>query len=89
MATRLLQVKVLSPKDTLYDGPALAVSSKNTSGKFDMLPEHANFVTFIENDPITITTPENKKLTFKFPMGIIYITKDNVTIYTQPQALKI
>lgn len=80
-----LQVQVLSPETTLFAGPALSVSSKNSSGNFDLLPQHANLITFIDNNSIVIRKPNQEKVNFKFPFAIIYITNDQVTIYAQPR----
>lgn len=80
---KVLQVKVLSPKQTLYDGPAVAVSSKNSQGNFDILPEHANFITITNNAPVTILTPDNKKVTFNLQTAIIYNTASTVNVYTE------
>lgn len=85
----ILQISVLSPQQILYKGPALSVSSKNSSGKFDILPEHANMVTFIENFPISLRLDNNGKKEFKFPMAIIYVTNNLVKIYAQPEIVQI
>lgn len=49
-----LKVKVLSPNQILFQGLALSISSKNSFGNFDILPYHANFITLVQNQPITI-----------------------------------
>ena len=40
-----LQVRIVSPKGEVFKGEATAVSSRNSVGNFDILPQHANFVT--------------------------------------------
>lgn len=82
MAQKLIKLLILAPKKTIFSGDVLAVSSKNSSGKFDILPEHANFITLVENQPITIMMPDNKRLTFNFPVSIIYNNASTVKIYT-------
>ncbi len=89
LTQEVLNVNVLSPQDILFSGPATSVSSKHSSGNFDLLPRHANFVTFIENYPITIIKPDGVKITFKFPMGIIHIANNQVKIYAQPELPKV
>lgn len=49
-----LKVKILSPTQTIYDGEALSVSSTNSTGKFDILPFHANFITLIQKSSIIL-----------------------------------
>lgn len=77
-----LQVKVLAPKETLFEGEALSVSSKNSSGRFDILPEHANFITLIENNSLIIAKKNKEKLQFNFSLAIIYVSRNQVNIYT-------
>lgn len=79
----MLQVKIISPKQDLFQGQASSVSSVNSQGKFDILPEHANFITIIEKSPIVVRTADNRTLTFNFPLAIIHTEKDQVSIYTQ------
>ncbi len=82
MATQTLHVRIISPQKILYEGDALSVSSKNSAGKFDILAEHVNFITLIENNPIIVHLPEKKVLNFNFPLSIIYTAKNAVNIYT-------
>ena len=82
----VLQVKIVSPKGTLFYDSALSVSSTNTAGKFDILPWHANFITIVNNVPIIIRKVNKEEANFKFPLAIIYVTQDKVNIYTDIQA---
>lgn len=81
----LLQVHIISPKQDFYQGPALSVSSVNSSGKFDILPQHANFITLIQNQPIIVRVPGQGALTFKFPIAILSVTNNQVNIFTDIQ----
>lgn len=81
----ILKVKIISPKQTIFEDSALSVSSQNTAGKFDILPEHANFITLVQNMPIEIIKPNKEKTTFNFPLAIIYNTNNKVSIYTDIQ----
>lgn len=87
MPDQSLIVRVISPQQIFFEGPAASVSSKNMSGNFDILPQHANFLTLIENYPIIIRPVLGKPITFNFPLAIIYTFDDKVNIYTyiQPQ----
>jgi len=49
-----LTVKIISPTQTLFDGEAYSISSINSSGKFDILPYHANFITLVQKVPIIL-----------------------------------
>ena len=84
----ILQVRVLSPKKMIFLGQAESVTSTNTNGKFDILPQHANFITLIKNQPIVIINKEKKKIEFTFNLAIMYALNNHVTVYTDISTLK-
>ena len=63
-----------------YQGKAAAVSSENKVGKFDILPEHTNFITLIFNK-LTIHTLDKKKLEYKFSRGVLEVSENQVRIF--------
>lgn len=75
-----LLVTVSSPEKIVWEGEAQAVTSTNSQGTFDILPEHANFVTVIENKPITIHRADEEK-SFTFETAVIYVRSNVVTVY--------
>jgi F0F1-type ATP synthase epsilon subunit len=77
-----LHIKILSPKQVVFDGPALSLSSINSAGNFDILPGHANFLTLAKNAPIVIRTLDQKRIEFSFALSIIYNNGDEVRVYT-------
>lgn len=79
-----LSVRIITPKEVLFEGAAYAVSSTNSEGKFDILPEHANFITLIDKKPIEVTLMDQKKLTFNISEAIIYCFEDKVTVFAEP-----
>jgi len=85
LANSTLQVRIISPQQLILDTEATSVSSKNLQGPFDILPQHANFISVIENSPIEVRTPNQKLLKFNFPLAIILVTANKVNIYTYIQ----
>lgn len=83
MANPTLHVRIISPQQLILNTEAESVSSKNMQGPFDILPQHANFITIVENQPIVVRTP--KPLTFKFNLAIILTRENKVDIYTYLQ----
>lgn len=80
-----LHVRIISPQQLMLDTDAESVSSKNMQGPFDILPFHANFITVVENQPITVRVKGQKPQVFKFPIAIVYNTNNQVDIYTYIQ----
>jgi len=92
MADKTLHVRIISPQALLLDTEASSVSSKNADGAFDILAEHANFITMVENQPIIIKPARNASgsvaggpLTFTYALAIIMASSDKVNIYTYIQ----
>lgn len=63
-----------------YQGPAYAVSSENALGKFDVLPEHTNFISLIFNK-LSIVTLGKRKIDFQFKRGVLEVSDNNVKIF--------
>jgi F-type H+-transporting ATPase subunit epsilon len=75
-----LRTRVLSPTQTLYDGPALAVSAKNKVGPFDILADHANFFSLLTEGDIVVNTGY-QSLTFPIQHGIVKVKNNEVTLF--------
>ncbi len=77
----LLQVRINSPEEVIWEGTAEAVSSTNSQGIFDILPEHANFVTLINNQPILIKKYGSENLVFHFYYAVIHNENNTINIF--------
>ncbi len=78
----LLKVRIITPKKLVYQAEVYSLSSTNSAGKFDILPEHANFITIIQNNDIQIVDSAKNHINFHFPLAIIYTSKNMINIYT-------
>lgn len=85
MPNPILHVRIISPQQLILETDAQSVSSKNSQGNFDVLAQHANFITVIENSPITVRIKGQKPQTFKFPIAIMHVQENKVDIYTYIQ----
>lgn len=75
-----LRARVLSPTQTLYDGPALSVSANNRVGPFDILADHANFFSLLTEGNIVINTGF-QSLAFPIQHGIVKVKNNEVTLF--------
>lgn len=69
-----------SLKQEGFTGKALSVTTENQLGKFDILPQHANFVTQIFKS-LTIVTIDKKEHSYKFERGVLEVSTDLVRIF--------
>jgi len=80
---KLLKVKVFcSPiiEKEPFEGEAEAVSSENKLGKFDILAEHANFITLIFRE-LTINIAAKKKIAYQFEKGVLEVSDNKVNVF--------
>lgn len=76
----MLQVVIQNREGEQFAGPAKAVTCMNETGRFDILSQHANFISTIK-DKVTVHLPEGGVKEFNFENGVIQVASDNVTIY--------
>ena len=76
----MLTVTINSPEKIIWHGKADSVTSENSQGTFDILSQHANFVTIIEDKPVIIRM--GKRIhKFDFKRCVIYAQNDYVACY--------
>lgn len=78
-----IAVTVINPDERVWEGRAYSVSSVNSAGPFDILPEHANFVTMIRNQPVIVRTIDHGEKTFTYKNAVITVNDNKVSIYTE------
>lgn len=64
----------------LFQGEVAAVSSFNDKGPFDILPQHANFISIIKKH-VVIHLPTKEKKRIELESGIMKVHNNNVEIY--------
>lgn len=75
-----LHVRVVSGDETVYEGKAVSVSSRNEKGRFDILPYHANFISIVkEFVNIQIDQQEHKQIVVK--TAIMRVYENNVQVF--------
>ncbi|KKQ66713.1 MAG: ATP synthase epsilon chain [Candidatus Daviesbacteria bacterium GW2011_GWA2_38_24] len=83
----ILNVRIITPHQVLFEGQAESISSIDSAGPFDILPQHANFIALIENQDITVREPNKPEKKFKVAQGIVYNAKNQVSIFAEPQTI--
>lgn len=76
-------VVISSPDEVIWQGDAISISAENSAGKFDILPEHANFVTFVNPDSQIVIRMEKKDANvFSYKDAVIAVKSGKVDVYT-------
>lgn len=76
-----LKVKILSPNKTYFDGDAKSLSATNNVGKFDILPEHHNFISLLTTGDIVVKLPNNQEKSFTVSGGLLRIKSNVLTVF--------
>lgn len=84
----VLSVEVRNPDTVLFSGSAVSVSSKNSVGPFDVLPQHENFISLL-NDKIVIFKDKHQKQEIPNTSAIIKAKQNKVTIFLGVETLSI
>lgn len=80
MSTHTLQLKVMTPRETLYDGPVRSLSSVNDQGRFDILGQHSRFISVVK-DELVVRDEHKKKHIFEIDSGVVHCQDDDVKVY--------
>lgn len=75
-----LQVKVFSPFEVFYEGSARALSANNVVGKFDVLPNHTNFMTLLTAGEVSVLTGVDERR-FKIAHGVLKVDRNKVVVF--------
>jgi len=74
-----LQITIRARNGIQYQGTAFSITAKNSSGTFDILPQHANFISLIEGD-ILLQTEDGHTQSFASKNGILRVKENDVSI---------
>lgn len=75
-----MHVKVYAPFKTYYDGIAESISAENTTGPFDILATHHNFMTLLSPCEIVVRN-NDKEEKVTITRGIMHVKKDEVIVF--------
>ena len=64
-----------------FRGEAVAVSSENKMGEFDILSEHTNFITLIFNKLTIHTIDKKKEIEYTFKRGVLEVSENLVKVF--------
>lgn len=76
----VLKVRILGPTRSLYEGKAVSISAHNKQGAFDILLNHQNFFSLLDECQIVVNTGI-QNLTFPIKEGLLKVKSNTVTIF--------
>lgn len=73
-----MQVKIVSPEQTLFSGEADAVKLPGEKGRFEVLKGHAPIISTLTAGDVTVSGPQNFAVQVK--SGFVEVVRDEVNI---------
>jgi len=76
-----MTVKIYSPFQTYFEGPAISLSAVNRTGPFDILSKHKNFMSLLVACTITVRPPGKPDFNLKISRGVMHVKADKTTVF--------
>lgn len=80
MQDKIFKLRIVSKEGVVYDGEAFSITSYNESGRFDVLSQHANFISLISRE-ITLRDLGGKVRKILIKSALLRVRENNVEIY--------
>ncbi|MCH8904401.1 MAG: ATP synthase F1 subunit epsilon [Bacteroidetes bacterium] len=77
-----MNVEILSPGSTLFQGEAVSIQLPGSSGRFEILDNHAPIISSLAAGEINVRT-SSKTETFKIKSGFIEVVKSEVAVLVE------
>jgi len=81
MPEQTMFVKIYTPYQTYFEGPAHSLSAVNGTGPFDVLPQHKNFMSLLVPCTIKVRTARNTDFNLPVEQGVLHVKADKVTVF--------
>jgi len=75
-----MQLSILTPGKTVYEGDVSAVQAPGTNGGLEILEGHAPLVASLGEGKINITDSKNDQVTFETSGGFIEVLYNKISI---------
>ncbi|MBI2620959.1 hypothetical protein HYW61_01905 [candidate division WWE3 bacterium] len=75
-----LEINIRNRDKVYYEERAVFLSSKNKAGPFDILPQHANFITLLSG-PIRVKRETGEEVIVDASEGVLRVAEGRVDVY--------
>jgi F-type H+-transporting ATPase subunit epsilon len=75
-----MQVYILTPEKTLYEGEARAVKVPGLMGQFEILDRHAPIVSALSKGTVQLTDKKGEKHQFDISKGFVEVMTNEVNV---------
>lgn len=75
----------MSPVALVWEVEASALSAENRDGPFDILPDHARFLSLVGKAPLTVELIDGSTKSFTFENAMLFFEDNVATVYIQEE----
>ena len=76
-----MRVKIYAPFKVYFDGMAKSITASNRVGPFDVLPQHHNFISLLEQGNVLVRAEGKEDFTMSISRGIMHVKADFVRVF--------
>ncbi len=76
-----ISVVVMSPQAVVWEGAVVSLTSANSEGVFDLLPDHARFMTLLEKTPVTLVLGDGTEKVIAIEKAVLFFQDNTAKIY--------
>jgi F0F1-type ATP synthase epsilon subunit len=80
MTDNVFHLRVISREGILFEDDVSSISSYNEKGLFDVLAQHANFISLLQKS-MQIIDLQGQKKEITFPNALMKVSQNHVNIY--------
>ncbi len=81
MEDKKFRLKVVSREGSVFEGEVSSITSYNEKGKFDVLAQHANFISLIKKGLSVRETETGEEREISFDDALIRVKENFVEVY--------
>ncbi|MBV5321793.1 MAG: F0F1 ATP synthase subunit epsilon [Sulfuricurvum sp.] len=75
-----LQLEVLTPSGSIFNGPAKSVTLPGEEGEFGVLPEHVSLTTLLQAGVVDVHKEDGKTESIVVNWGVVQIAQNKVVV---------
>lgn len=78
-----MNVKIIKPDTTLYNGPATLIQLPGSNGLFEMMENHAPIISSLAEGKIRLQVSESEEKSFDIKAGVVKGQQNDILVLVQ------
>jgi F-type H+-transporting ATPase subunit epsilon len=79
MMQNTFELRIVNVAEALFDGPAISLICRGTSGELTVLAHHEPFISTLEKGPLRVATTDGEH-TFEIKDGVLEVAGNRATV---------